>query len=1081
MNTPTVRIAPGLRAALFGLFLATAALAQFAQVTGRVTDGSGAVVPDVKITIVNTGTGLSRDTATNELGYYTLPLLPPGAYKIAAEKAGFGGKQRTGIVLEVDQRAALDFTLEIGAVTQQVTVEAAAPLLDTVGPSVGQVIENRRVVELPLNGRNYSDLALLSSGASNPVSGGRLGGFSSGGQRISANNYLLDGADNNSYELAGAGRISEMVKPSVDAIQEFKVQTNVYSAEYGRGTGAVVNVTIKSGTNDLHGSLFEFVRNDAFDAKNFFASPTAPAPKYRRNQYGFSAGAPVIRNKTFLFGDWEGTNIRQGQTVTSTIPTLGMRGGDFSQEIATRVIKDPATGAAFPNNVIPASMIDPVAQKLINLYPAPRNSSLTSNYLYGGPSDEDDQRYDIRLDHIFRPADNVYVRASHYGVVAPAQLNLPPPAFGSNGFDQDVSGWNNSVGWNHIFSAALISVTRASWSYNQFSRANPAVGGSANLNALYGVKGGDNTVKGAMSDFAITGYRQLGIGPNNPTIRDSQNRQVMSDLNWSHGAHNLKFGANVLRIQNNIANSNRNIGSYSFNGQFTGDAAADFLLGWASQYQISTVEHVNLRGWLLAGYVQDDWKLTPRLTVNLGVRYEVARPFYDTHNQMANFDMDTNPSQPALVLAADGGGYNARSLVATQPNGWEPRIGLSYQVTAKTVVRTGYGIFRTYFEPMGDTQFLTGNPPFAYTVTLASSRTAPALLLQNGPPPGVLALNNAAGGLVFSSYERDPHRAYAQQWNFNVQRQIGASWLLEAGYSGAKGVHLLNRYDGNFAPPGPGNINANRPIRSIVIPPSGFVASPLGGVYRNVFNGNSNYHALVAKIEKRLSKGLTLLSSFTWSKAIGDVCSDAADGNASNCGFQNPLNMRAERSLDNQDQRYRFSTSALYDLPVGRGRRWGAQMPRYLDALAGGWGLGGIFSVRAGMPYSIVVNGNPANSGSIQIVNRPNLAGDPYATPWSLAAAFNTAAFASAGLYRYGNLGRNTMTTHGVTNLDLVMSKTFAVTERLRMQFRFEAFNATNTPPFGGPPGATLGTNDFGQITSAGPPRDLQFGLKALF
>ena len=368
--------------------------------------------------------------------------------------------EQTGIVLLVDQHAGIDFALEVGQLTQGVSVTADAPLLNTSEASVGQVIENRQVVEMPLNGRNYITLGLLSTGTSAPIAGSRDQGFSSGGQRLSANNYLLDGTDNNSYELADAGRMGGMVAPSIDAIQEFKVQTNSYSAEYGRGTGATINVTIKSGTNQIHGAAYEFLRNDDVDAKNFFASPTAAKPQYQRNEYGFAAGGPIIKNKTFIFGDWEGTNIRQAQTSLDTIPTVAERLGNFSQE--TKVLKNPATGAVFPGNVIPPSLIDPLAAKLINLYPAPQNGNLSSNYLYGGPSDEDDRRWDVRVDYTLSAKDTIYGRVSNYHVIVPGVLHLPPPAFGANAFDETINGYNGFLGWTHIFTPSLVAITRVS-------------------------------------------------------------------------------------------------------------------------------------------------------------------------------------------------------------------------------------------------------------------------------------------------------------------------------------------------------------------------------------------------------------------------------------------------------------------------------------------------------------------------------------------------------------------------------------------------------------------------------------------
>lgn len=826
------------------------------------------------------------------------------------------------------------------------------------------------------------------------------------------------------------------------------------------------------------GAAFEFLRNDDVDVKNFFASPTAAKPQYQRNQYGFDAGGPIKKNKLFIFGDWEGTNIRQAQSAVSTIPTVAERSGNFSQE-TNKVLKNPATGVAFPGNIIPANLIDPIAAKLINLYPTPINGSLSSNYLYDGPDDEDDIRADGRGDYAISDKDSVYGRVSHYGVTIPGILNLPPPAFGANAYDEKISGWNDAIGWNHIFSSTLVAVTRIDWSYNQFARHNPAVGGTQNYNAEYGIPGGDDSIPGGMSQFGITGYTQLGIGSNNPTVRNSQNRQMMSDLNWSRGAHDLKFGVNLLRLQNNILNDNATIGNWTFNGQYTGDGMADFLLGYSSQWSSSTIEQVNLRGWLPAAYVQDDWKVTRKLTVNMGMRYEVGLPWYDTQDRMANLAL-VNPTTATMLLANNSSGYGGKSLVNVNTSAWEPRFGLAYQVAPKTVIRSGYGIYRTYFEPMGDTQFISDNPPFAFQVNITGSQTTPAVILQQGPPPGAVTLAKATG-LTFAQYPTNPKRAYAQQWNFDIQQQLVSNWLLEVGYSGEKGVHPINRFDGNFAPPEPGNINANRPIQTAIIPPSGDTVSPLGGIYEYEYAGNSNYQALVVKLEKQLARGLTLLSSYTWSKTMGDICSDSADGSSTNCGFQDPLNMRAEKSLDNQNEGQRFVTSVLYDIPVGHGRRFAAHMNPVLNGFVGGWELGGIFTRHSGLPYTIVDNGNPANTGSIQIISRPNLVGNPYTVPWSVQEAFNTAAFAIQPLYTYGSLGRNTMSMPDVTNLDLILSKVSSITERVHLQARFEVFNSTNTPPFTTPPGATVGTSSFGVTSAAGNPRQLQFGLKVIF
>ncbi len=391
-------------AVIAALLASGTALAQTAQITGRVTDPTGAVVPGASVTVTNAGTGREHNVSTNSDGYYTVPLLLPGEYKVEVKHAGFKPVVRSGILLQVDQRAELDFALEVGAVSERVEVQAAAPQLNTVEGSQGQVIENRRIVELPLNGRTYDDLSLLSAGTAQPLSSARYVGFSSGGMRDTQNNFILDGVDNNPVELAGAQRRSEMVQPSIDGIQEFKVQTNAYAAEYGRALGSVVNVTTKSGTNELHGSAFEFVRNEKLDARNFFA-PRGPKPPFKRNQYGFSLGGPVYipkvvngKNRFFFFVDYEGTKIRQSATNVDTIPTVGMRTGDFSALLAQRnvAIKDPSTGSPFGGNIIPPDRLDPLAVSLINLYPAPLTSGVGQNFTYIAPSNENDYKFDVR-------------------------------------------------------------------------------------------------------------------------------------------------------------------------------------------------------------------------------------------------------------------------------------------------------------------------------------------------------------------------------------------------------------------------------------------------------------------------------------------------------------------------------------------------------------------------------------------------------------------------------------------------------------------------------------------------------------
>jgi outer membrane receptor protein involved in Fe transport len=1075
------------RFAIAAILASIGAFAQTAEVTGRVMDASGAVIPGAKVTVTSVATGVDRGVDTNSAGYYTVPLLLPGEYRIGVQREGFKSMLRSGVVLSVDQRAEIDFTLEIGGVTERVEVQAAAPQLNTVEASQGQVIENKRIVDLPLNGRTYDDLALLSAGTVQPLSNSRFVGFSSGGMRNTQNNFLLDGVDNNPVELAGAQRRSEMVQPSIDGIQEFKVQTNSYAAEYGRALGAVVNVTTKSGSNDVHGSAFEFVRNEKLDARNYFAAP-GPKPPFKRNQYGFSIGGPVVipkivsgRNKMFFFADYEGTKIRQTQTSVDTIPTLAMRTGDFTEVNAQRnvAIIDPTTGSAFAGNIIPATRLDPLARTLAGLYPTPMTSSVASNYTYQSPSNQDVNKYDVRADVNLGSKDNAFWRISEQHAKLPAVLTLPPPAYGGNPLDSFIDGINTGATWNHIFTPTFILSVRGGWNYGYFARDNPASTLSEFFNQKYGITAGTNTIPGSFSQFSPTGYTGIGLGPNNPVYRDSQNRQITSDVTWTHGTHTVKFGGSIIRSQNNIYNIRNEIGGpYNFNGQYTKDGMADFLLGMVSGFTWSTRLQVNLRTWNDAAFLQDDWKITPNLTLNLGVRYEIVLPFVEKRNRMGTFDDWTNPSNPQLVAAKDGGSRYDRAMTATDKNNFMPRIGFAYKLGGKTVIRSGYGIFYSYLEPLGDAEWLVGNLPFAYGVTLNGSTTTPAFVLSSGLPSGALDIARATG-VQLSAIERQAISPYSQQWNLNIQRDLGKDWMVEVGYAGSKGTHLERVIDENYSPPGAGAINAKRPFQTAAVPGSSVVAA-LGPIYGYHFNGNTNYNALVTRLEKRFSQGLTVLTSYTYSKAIGDICGAAAAGDTTNCGYQDPRNLRNERSIDNIDVPHRFVSSAMYELPFGRGRRYGSQMPRALDAVAGGWMLGSIFTIASGVPFSVISSGNPANTGTFSVVNRPNVVADPYGITRTVTQDFNTAAFVNNAAYTVGNAGRNIMRQRGFFNWDFSANKEFALYERLRMQFRFESFHFTNTPRFG-VPGTTLGTATFGRITSADTPRNQQLGLKLIW
>jgi len=1084
------RVSQAFAALALAMLASSRLLAQVdtARITGTVTDPSGAVIPGASITITNVQTNLGYSTASDAQGRYESVPLRIGRYRVQAERGGFKRTVRDGIALQIQETAVVNLELELGAVTQEVSVTADAPLLTTNEAAQGQVIDNQKMVDLPLNGRDYIQLALLSAGAGETAPGARVGGFSGSGMRATQNNYLLDGMDNNNYQIAHQGRQAETVKPGVDAIQEFKVMTNSFSAEYGKATGAVVNVTLKSGTNQLHGTVFDFLRNEKLDAKNFFDRPEEPRPPFKRNQYGASAGGPILRNRTFFFGHYDGGRIRESATVNNTIPTPLQVQGDFSEILPNRVY-DPASydastrqRQAFAGNVIPPSLLDPVGVRVASRYPKPNKPGLAQNFLFNPPNEEDRDRWDAKIDHTISSRDNLFGRFSFQRDKEPGTANLPAPAFGggnANNFQTD--GRNFVLGHNHIFSPTWIVATKVGWN-KIFTATLPPV--DRNLNQELGLAGVNNSVAG-MALFSPAGFTAVGLGATTPNLIDSQVRQLISDATWIHGKHTVKVGINFSWLQGYLTNPQQALGVFDFDAGFTrnpvtvreGSPIADLLLGTPFQGQVSSFAYFNQRAPHYDFYVQDEWRLTPRLTLNLGLRYELHPPFVETRNGWANFDIDTNPASPSLVLAQDGS-RSSRATLRTDANNFGPRFGFSWQAAARTVIRGGYGVYQANYEPFGGAEYLETNPPFLYKTIISTDRITPTIRLRQGLPPNAVSPQNARD-IQTSSYQRAGRLPYAQQWSFSIQRELPGDTLLEIGYYGNVAHKLLRRNEGNYALPGAGNINSRRRYRSVLVPGDNVVVGPLAGTFRHEWNGNTNFHSLQSRVEKRLSRGLSLLSSYIWSKTIADSRGAAGAGGVSSILPQDPRNLSAERALADEHHAHRFVASYVYDLPFGRRQRYLAGMAPLAEALLGGWSVAGIHTFSSGRLVSLTVQGNPSNTGG---PDRPNLLRD-----WrlgedqrSLDRWFDPAAFVRNDPFTFGNAARNLIEAPGVVNFDFAVYKYFQLRESWRLQFRWEAFNVFNTPAFG-VPNAQLGNPNFGRIAAAGRPRNLQFGLKFLF
>ena len=837
--------------------------------------------------------------------------------------------------------------------------------------------------------------------------------------------------------------------------------TNGYSAELGRSSSGVVSVSLKSGTNNFHGVAYEFLRNEALDAKNYFALTKAP---YKRNQYGAAIGGPVLHNKLFFFGDFEIARIRQTSTIVSTLPSASQRSGLFGQPLT-----DPVTGAAFGVQ-IPASRIDPVALKALSYLPSPQTSAATNNYVYASPLNQDPRRWDFRVDDIISERQNVYFRYSSQtedtGVVSPLAPDAHGNYFAGAGASYETGADTTKsqsfvLVHNAVWSPTVISSVHAGWNNLSWSNYFP----NQKLTSL-GIPGVNQTNPG-FSELAVTGYLPLGV-TNVPNNDGSQDRQLSGDVTWTKGAHSIKFGVQAYWLQTNFFSSQRSSGIFNFNGEYTGNPFGDFLLGDASSASVSKWAYLRLRAPYTHFFGQDDWKLSRHLTVNVGLRYELSPPAVEKQNKIANFDLDTTPGIPQLMLAGQqGSDWSSRALQGVDYHQFAPRFGFAYSLPdEKTVVRGGYGIFYSNLITLGGMQSLEINPPNHVRVSESADPAKPSIFLSQGFSPTALSVANARN-VTLVSYDRSSLPPIAQEYNFNIQRELPGSVVLEVGYYGNKFEHMWRQIDGNPAPPGPGNINSRRLYRSTAVPETPYSIS-LADVVRIQKDGYSRYDALQAKAEKRYGKGLTFVASYAYSKtmALGDTP-----------GVQNPANWASERAVSAQDMTQHFVGSAVYDLPFGRGRTWGGQWNPGVNGILGGWSFSPIVTVDTGTPLNLTVNGDPLNSGQ---TDRPNVLGDWHRANPTVQEWFNTSAFQPNAKYQFGNTGRNVLRGPGLFNLDLAAHKTFRLTESASVQLRLESFNTTNTPALGAP-NTQVGDPSFGQISSAGAPRDNQIALKILF
>jgi hypothetical protein len=1100
-------------AAVLLLGAAPAAYPQaFSQLTGTVADSSGASVPGAEVTAANLETGAERTAQTNTSGGYTIPFLPPGPYTVVVNKDGFRSVLREDVTLEVNQVARIDFSLEVGSVTETIEVTGALPALEADSSSIGQVIEQKAIADLPLNGRNFVQLAILGPGVTG-VGFGAAGTIMSGsrpddlrpgselfsnGNREGSNNFLYDGVDNNERLT-----LAITLRPSVEAVREFKIQTNLFSAEQGRNSGATVNVISKSGSNQWHGSAYEFLRNDKLDARQYFADPAAAKPSFRQNQFGASFGGRIIENKLFFFGNYEGFRKSQENASVVTVPTAAMRAGDFS---GVRDIFDPTTtvpdsGARsgfandpFPNRLIPAARFDNVTRRLAAAYPLPARGGLTNNF-FVAPKDR--QRWnqgDIRVDlnaneknlvfGRFSQQNTVTTKPSTFAPVTIEGMSTPVSLGNENTFagDSDLKAYNSVVSWIRTFSPTWVMEARLGFNRFDLNFMQEGAVEGAKLGEELGVV---NSNQGPMSDgipiFSPGGYAGIGQTRSLPIIRTENTYNPTVTLTNTRGSHTLKTGFSWNNRLLRQFQTNRGNGRFNFGTNFsrdhnntgsTGDSMASFMLGAASTIQQDftlVFPRIDLDEY--SYFFQDDWKVNGRLTLNIGLRYEYDTPATERDDQWTNFDVTT-----AKLLIA---GFNSDSRTGVQPdrNNFAPRFGFAYRVRQGTVLRGGYGLFYNQNGSEGVVMRRHRQLPFGPINTeLIDQYDANPQRVQDGldPIPNLdfnVVADNPEGGMMGVAFEFAT--GYAQQFNLQLQQELPADMVFKVGYVGNINSRLDTTFNANQPVPGPGNSNRNRPFDSI--------APLVGGITYNVSDANSHYHALQTTLERRFANNLGFLLAYTWSHSI-DLTANAFGGADNGPIPQDIRDRRADRGASGFDIKHRLTYSTNYTVPVGKGQKVDFQNA-VANAILGGWKLNGIFTAQSGLPHTPTLQSSVSNAGG----SRPDILGNPKLDNPTRDRWFDTS-FNTAGAvwgipeqFTFGNAGRNILRGPGRVNVDFSLFKDIRLSERFNLQYRAEFFNLFNTPQFGLPNDA-IGNANAGTITSiVGNPRQVQMGLRLSF
>lgn len=1095
------------------LFCVAVAFAQFetAEVLGTARDASGSLLPNVAVTLLNLETGVKAKTQTNADGNYDFFNVKVGRYSVTAELQGFTTFTTSDVRVEVNARQRVDINMQVGVVSETVEVTGAASTIETDSTEHNQVIHTQQIVELPLNGRQYASLALLATNvhvspiaaAFSPSATPREGAFNVNGMRSTYNNFLMDGLDNNSYGTSNQNYSSQVVQPSPDAIAEFRVITSNYSAEYGRAGGGIINAVMRSGTNQFHASLWEFLRNTDLNAVGFF-KPATGKPSLHRNQFGTAFGGAFIKNKLFFFADYEGFRQTQGYVSYYSVPSTNDRQGILPVAVA-----NPLTGVVYPAGTrIPVSQINPFAAAALAGLPTAVNAGRSNNLLATIPLRDFNDKYDAKLDYQISGNMTAFLRFSQRKDISYFGPADPGPSGGDgNGFihaiqQQAAAGYTWTINSTSLFEA------RIGFTHVLGGKAPPYLGGP-DIAQQYGILGEPSSLAGGFPTQIVTGY-------SNPTFgRQATNPQFQNPTSWNpkfnysmvRGRHSMKAGYEFLMVRTEVLDINPLYGSDTYSGQYSkptcaqlGQSAgcaiandatsynlADFYFGLPSTIAQGTNLTTNLRQHVHSLYFQDDWRVNPKLTINAGLRWEFATPIWDRDNYWSNFDPKTN----TLVRAKSGSLYD-RALVNPDHSDWGPRLGAAYSIDNKTSIRAGYGISYTFFNRPGSA--IEGiNGPIAVFGTF-SQTVAPGqpgfLTTQNGFNAGIGTTFNQA--TTNNDYiPADMRWPMIQMWVVSLEREISKNTVVEVAYTGNHSSRLPIIGDYNQAAPNaPGaslGVQARRPIPSF---------GPITWVDPV---GVNNYNGLSARFEKRFSKGLYVLNSFTWSKSIGDSeqALEQAPGQTI-ANQQNIRNLAAEMGPSSYDVKLINVTSVVYELPFGKGKRFFGNANRIADLAFGGWELNGINTANTGIPLNVFYAPSAANdvtglatnseyrgtsilrpnvTGSVPSLTRDQQIANYFGPPIGAAGSVFSLPPASAP---FGNLGRNAFRAPGFEQWDLGVTKNFNFTERIRLQFRSEFFNVLNHTNLG-IPNQQANSTSFGSITGTFPARQIQFGVKLLF